>query len=301
MSDTLSNGADGPVVETYETLFTPKAEEPPQVPAQEASEQIDDEAKDGGNNEEPEDTPASDGEQDDPIEKAKAKTPKGVQKRLDELTKQREDFRRQAEAATRALEEVAKRVGGQQPETVAQDDGRPRMDQFEDVSDYIDALTDWKMHRAETLRIQQEKISRIEKMEANVRAKHADYDEVLGNFLNSPLARNPVMLDVIQTSDKAAELVHKIGSDPDIAKELQGLSPYRLAAKLAAMEDALEEKPRPDKPVSKAPPPPGKIAGAPPVVDPMKIETPHASESDMDARINAVRKSYIDRGLKPPY
>jgi hypothetical protein len=70
--------------------------------------------------------------------------------------------------------------------------------------------------------------------------------------------------DLILDSDEPAKLIHYLGKNPEIAAELDGLTPGRMARKLASIELAMEAKPKtsaapkPLEPVTgKASPPKG--------------------------------------------
>ena len=100
-----------------------------------------------------EDEPDS-GEQGDatdaaPVADAKAKTPRGVQKRLDELTAQRAAAEQRAvEADKRAAEaiELANRLSREKSEkeaAIAAAEPRPTRDKFDDPDKYDAALIDW--------------------------------------------------------------------------------------------------------------------------------------------------------------
>lgn len=310
---TLSNGAAGPVVETFESLFgTPPVDAPPEPETGDGSADTGTQV-DG---KEPQDTALTSGAEggQDEIAKAKEHTPKGVQKRLDELTRQREDerrekeaYRQQAEAAMRAIEELSRRVGQpQEQQAPAQpqppNDGRPDIRNFTDVSEYIDAVTDWKIQQQEAQRQAQTFQSRIDAMEADARQRHEDYDAVINRFVSSPLAQHPAVFQTLKESDHSAELAYRIATDPSLAQELAKLPMHRAMAKLAALEDSLSSPtPAAEPAVSSAPPPPGKIDGGAPIVDPAKVNAAHVDASDIAARVEATRKRYIAQGLKPPY
>lgn len=312
--NTLSNGATGPVVETFESLFgTPKVDAPPEAKTEEASAGQGDQ-HDGTETQESAPTSGAEGGQDD-IAKAKEHTPKGVQKRLDELTRQREDerrekeaYRQQAEAAMRAIEELSRRVGQPQeqfePEKpTAPNDGRPDIRDFADIPEYIEAVTEWKSRQQEAQRQARVIQERIDAMEAKARELHPDYDEVINLFVRSPVAQHPAVFQTLRESDHSAELAYRIATDPALAKELAKLPTHRVMAKLAAIEDAISNAPSEPPPahVSSAPPPPGKIDGGTPIVDPTRNNSAHVDANDIAARVEATRKRYLSQGLKPPY
>jgi hypothetical protein len=65
--------------------------------------------------------------------------------------------------------------------------------------------------------------------------------------------------DAILDADDPAALLHYLGKNPDLAAELQGLSPAQLGRRIGRMEAQMSSSPQP-KPVSKAPDPARPIA-----------------------------------------
>jgi len=65
----------------------------------------------------------------------------------------------------------------------------------------------------------------------------------------------------ILESDDAAALLHHLGTNPDLAAELNGLSPAQLGRRIERFEAQMKAKPQP-KPVSKAPEPARPISAS---------------------------------------
>lgn len=67
--------------------------------------------------------------------------------------------------------------------------------------------------------------------------------------------------EAILESDDAAALLHHLGTNPDLAAELNGLSPAQLGRRIERFEAQMKAKPQP-KPVSKAPEPARPISAS---------------------------------------
>lgn len=67
--------------------------------------------------------------------------------------------------------------------------------------------------------------------------------------------------EAILESDDAAALLHHLGTNPDLAAELNGLSPTQLGRRIERFEAQMKAKPQP-KPVSKAPEPARPISAS---------------------------------------
>lgn len=68
--------------------------------------------------------------------------------------------------------------------------------------------------------------------------------------------------DAVMDADDPAALLHHLGKNPDLAAELQGLSPARLGRRLAQIETAIKPKAAVPKAVSNAPAPARPISAA---------------------------------------
>jgi hypothetical protein len=76
--------------------------------------------------------------------------------------------------------------------------------------------------------------------------------------------------EAILDSEDPAALLHYLGKNPDLAAELQGLTPAQLGRRMARMEAQMSVKPI-EKPVSKAPTPAKPIAGGAATKDPASM------------------------------
>lgn len=177
---------------------------------------------------------------------------KGVQSRIDELTRDKHAARREAEY----WKGLATQSTAQSTAEVA---AKPTADQFDDYADYVEALTDWKVEQktrdvatkavagAEIAHRQSAWVDR----QIAARASLPDYDTVVGTS-DIPVAEH--VRDALLDSERGPELAYHLASNPEFATQLNSMSPTRAALELGRLESSLDVTPAP-KPISKAPAP----------------------------------------------
>ena len=177
-----------------------------------------------------------------------AKKPaKGVQKRIDELTRQREDERRAREAAEARLDRLfgILEKPAKQPDlnTEIKEPVKPVSTDFANpeafdaaVLDYSEKMTDWKVKKGiEEFKASEQKRLASEaqnaqvktlqenftKREETVRQKYADYSTVAESpdvIVSLPMAQ------AIFSSEQGPELKYFLGKNPDEAKRISGMT-----------------------------------------------------------------------------
>ncbi len=266
----LSSRSDVPVVETKPDSAPPKTEAPA-APVEGKK------AEESATPETPED-PAAD---------ASPKPAKGVQKRIDELVRQREDAERRAEAANQEKLRLLALVerGNPPPKEEPQADPEPqRPDRaaFQDpaayenaLADYADAKAAWSAKTAVREALAEEGRKREQETARQAQAvaqeaynarvskaaeKYQDYKQVA----ESPDVTVSIpMAQAILQSEAGPELQYHLGKNPDEAKRISALNPVqqlielgKLEAKLTAPEVKAESPAAAPKPsVSAAPKP----------------------------------------------
>lgn len=273
----LSSTDDMPVVETK-----PDAANEGSPPAPESEEEEGKTEAKSDAPQKPEDSSAS----------AKAKPAKGVQKRIDELTRQREEAQRRAEAAEAreklALEALKGRPE-QKPEPKAEDESEPKKpakSEFTDpdayeaaVDEYIARKAEWTARREVDKRIaeqnQKAMDEAIKRQEEAVRQAHQarrtkalekypDFAEVAETEeVSVPM---PVAI-AIQHAEEGPDLQYYFGKHPEEAKRMFDLNP---AAQLVELGKIAAKLVAPAKSVSNAPPP----------IKPLKPDVSSARSSD---------------------
>lgn len=174
-------------------------------------------------------------------------TPKkenAVQKRIDQITKEKHEARAEAEYWRKvATGEIT--PPQQQPAPAPHPEGKPQVEQFESYEDFVEALTDWKAEQREAKRAQETRAKTIAeqtitRMEA-ARATHEDFDNVVSN-LNGIMVP-PVTIESIQESEQSAEIFYYLGKNVAEAKKLQGMSISAQLREIGRIEEKLSAKP----------------------------------------------------------
>lgn len=272
----LSSTSDMPVIETK-----PDAQNEGKPPELNTSAPPDEgEAKD------PEDSDTS--PDDSTSESDPPKKARGVQKRLDELTRQREEASARAQAAEERLDkllktleaatgssEAAKATAEADPEPV-----RPESTRFTDPVEFEKALIDYADQKAawtakqeikayEARQKEQAELDQVASQQAQVRdayqarvtqakAKYADFSEVAENP-NVPVS--PAVALIIMTREDGPDIQYQLGKHADEAKRiaalpvpLQLIEVGRIAARLEApvteTKPVVSQAPKPVKPLS---------------------------------------------------
>jgi hypothetical protein len=198
-------------------------------------------------------------EPDEATEKAKA----GIQKRFDELTRDKYSERRAREAAERERDELRARL--QQQEKPAQPPSTPKsLKDFDyDEARYAEHLraearAEAKQAVAEELAREREKTAAVkresewrERVEA-FRKDAPDFDDVV---MQSDLPITQIMADVLGARADGPAIAYYLGKNRDVAAQIAQLPPGLAGAELGAIAERLKaEKAKPPA-VSKAPPP----------------------------------------------
>jgi len=270
----MSSTSDMPVIETKPDATNkgappkePEAKESETMAAPEAETPADDKTKEESATS-PEETSAS----DEPVKKPA----KGVQKRLDELTREREEARRLAESERQerlrllALLESKDKPKAQpdgedpEPQKPVKDPANPEAYEAA-LEKWIEERSSWTARR-ETKTILEEANRKAAEQQATERAREAqqvyasrvekakvkypDYTEVA----ESPDVQISIpMAHAITQSEDGADIAYFLGKNPEEAKRISSLAPPLQLVELGKISARLTQ-PTP-KPVSAAPAP----------------------------------------------
>lgn len=211
-------------------------------------------------------------EQQEPNQK---KAKRGMLKRIEELVSEREAERRRAtelEARLAAYEQKSKPEQEEASEGKF-DKAKPKMEHFDSIEDYYDALTDWKLEKrdfeeqqANFVREAQEREKQIadtwESRESEVKKELRDYDSVV--TVEAFKSSNPsVDAQVfLSESEYGPKVLYELFSDEDLTDEFANASSVRQVALLSKIEARLESSKPTEKTttISKAPTPPKSLA-----------------------------------------
>ena len=214
-------------------------------------------------------------------EKPKA-NPK-LERRFSEITKQREEARKEAQREREAREALEARLAALEKQTAPQApkvDEEPQPSQFNDAFEYAKALAEYtadkrieEMKRQEAeARQAQERQKVIETWASKVQQAKAtlpDFDDIVAS---SDVVVNDDIRDAILESDVGPQILYHLAENEDVAKKIAGLSAkqaLREIGKLEARFEAKETKPEPPIVRSKAPAPIQPLRGSSPADVPL--------------------------------
>lgn len=186
----------------------------------------------------------------EPTDTTQQEKPKNdwVQRRIDQLTREKHEEKRQREALEAQLQQY------RQPAETTQQPNQRQMS-ADDV-------------RAEAKRlIQQEKFDDAcnKIFDAGKSEFAGDWDSSLKTFQMLGGA-TPDFLEAVTSMDNGHKVLHHLGQNPEVAERLLSLPPLRMALELARLETTVSQaKP---KPVSNAPAPINPIGGRSAPVEP---------------------------------
>lgn len=232
-------------------------------PAQEApTEEVD--AEDGEQNE----SEQSAATETDDAKESQASKPRGVQKRLDELTRLRHEAQREAEHwREMAMRNQPKNQPRSEPSIDIGEEPTLENRDF-DVERYTKDWAKWDREReakqAAQVKAQQAAAERQQKFQqdaAAFAAQHPDFHQLV----NSPYLRiTDAMVEAITESDAPAAVAYHLAKNPQEAEKIAGLSAAGIGRAIAKIESQLSsEAPRQptQKTVTNAPPPPTTLSG----------------------------------------
>lgn len=196
---------------------------------------------------------------------------KGVQKRIDELVRQREEANRRVDYLMGLVAQVSQRPG-EQPAAPAQpaEEQPPKESDYQDYESFLDAKAEFKARKAakeaeakilaqvqQTLN--QERAARQQEKETAAArswvdagaARYADFAETV---LSDDVRISPHMRDAILTDPVGHEVAYWLGKNPDAANRISQLPPLRQAQEIgriaARFETQASSKPSQPKPTA---------------------------------------------------
>ena len=226
----------------------------------------------------------------EPVEERK-QNPK-IERRFSEITKQREAARQEAERERQArleLENKVKELEGKlspPPQEPTEADPKPKPEQFSDMFEYAEALSEWtadKRIREEKAkeaaqRAEQERQKTMDTWSNRVndfRSKTPDFDEMVGSA--DVVVSNEVR-DAIFESDVGPQILYHLAENPDVAKKLQGMTAIGALRMIGKLEAKFEEPAQPQTQRETA----VKTSKAPPPINPIRA-TAGGPVTDLDA------------------
>lgn len=234
-----------------------EVEETPSEPVEENSESVSEEEKEAK-----------------PTEERK-QNPK-LEKRFTDITRQREEARKEAQTERDArvkLEEEVKALRQQSAPKAVNVDAKPQPNQFEDAFEYAEALAEWSTEQALVRRDQEEKDRRvdaerqkvIQTWASKVTAAKADLPDFDDMVASSDVIVPDHVRDAILESEVGPRILYELADNAELAKKITGMSLSASLREIGRLEARFESKTetRPSNPVgkSKAPTPINPIRG----------------------------------------
>ena len=208
-----------------------------------------------------------------PQDEPKKQNPK-LEKRFSDITKQREEARREAESERQRRVELEQRLAAleqqNRPRQVVQDQ-EPQPSQFQDAFEYAKALAEYTADkRIEEMKAQEanakaeaERQQVIQAWATKVEAAKSDLPDFDAMVASSDVVVNDAIRDAILESDVGPKILYHLAEDADYARKVAGM-PIRAALKEIGKLEARFEAKAEEKPVvrSKAPAPVTPIRAA---------------------------------------
>lgn len=201
---------------------------------------------------------------------------KGVQRRIDRLTRQREEARRAQAALEERLRMLEQGYTRPEPAPPASPPVPPSQDRADYATDeaWIQAVTQqaiarereqWQLEqlRSRQVQEQQERDAQWATREQAFKQAHPDYEQRLSEVLPR---LSPQLRQGLGDSDMAPDLAYHLARHPDELQRLNGLQPLAVSRALGRLEQQLTVPSRPPAPpptAKPAPPTPLNGAGSP--------------------------------------
>jgi len=203
-------------------------------------------------------------------EAQKPKVARGVQKRLDELTKARRDAEQQADYWRQmAMRDTPKPEPQRAVEQENQTTDEPTLeDHGYDVAAFTKAWSKWDRAQdaraAEQAKAQQDAHARERKYlesAAVFAAEHPDFHQLLSD---PHLPITPVMVEALTEAENPAAVAYYLAKNPGEAGKIAEMSPAAVGRAIAKIESQIstsEPRQPAQKTVTQAPPPPTILSG----------------------------------------
>ncbi|MGI9142362.1 MAG: hypothetical protein ACR2IJ_04145 [Fluviibacter sp.] len=197
------------------------------------------------------------------------------QRRINELTRDKHEARRQAERLEQVLkqqEELLQRLSPKEmpqqptfeapnPEDYVGGQFDPRY--MQDMMTYtresakLEAVQAVKQEYEQRQQYEQQIVQqqKLETAEAAARAKYSDYDGVIEQITSDPrLAQNPTIRQALLGLDNGPEIAYTLGKNLDVAYEIANMNPIQAGMRLAEVINRAPRRssnaPTPIKPIS---------------------------------------------------
>ena len=198
----------------------------------------------------------------------------GFKKRIDRFNRRLTE--KEAEIEYWKKTALEKQQSGVSPQQVNHASDKPKFENYSDIAEYTEALTDWKLQEALLRRTQEvSKQSEVQQYKSRVKEfvkEHADYDEVLQDASHIPAAQE--IHQIILESEVGPQIAYHLANNIELLEKLNSLPSHRRLIELGKLEDKLTVKNEvPQVKKSSAPSPIKTEKGAAPVKRDIHDET----------------------------
>jgi len=205
--------------------------------------------------------PEAEDEQSEPKEAEKEANQEGerkqnpkLEKRFSEITKQREEARKEAQSERQARVELEQRLAAleqqRQPQQAVNVDQEPQPSQFSDAFEYAKALAEYSTEKALAERDRQIAMAREQEAHQKIiqswaqkvqeaKAELPDFDDLVAA---SDVVVNNAVRDAILESDVGPKILYHLAENNDLAKKIAGLSPNAALREIGKLEARFEVK-----------------------------------------------------------
>jgi len=178
---------------------------------------------------------------------------KGAQKRIDKLTRQKHESQTRIKNLESQLEQNKKFLDAPLPENL---DELPQQEQVQHHTNRAVAHNNVANIEAQKQQELAQHKAQVwgDKVEARLNDL-PDYQEVInstGQSFRLSEKTTADLMEFIDSSDVGVDLAYHLGKNPELANELEGLSPRAMDRKLMRLEDKLEAQINQPKPITKA-------------------------------------------------
>ena len=200
-----------------------------------------------------------------------------LERRFSEITKQREEARKEAQQEREARQALEQRLAALenkgQPQRANPVDEKPQPSQFSDAFEYAEALAEYTADKrisemkqqeaqAKEAEERQKVIDQWTQKVQKAKAEMPDFDDMVAS---SDVVVNDDIRDAILESDVGPQILYHLAENDEVAKKIAGLSPKAALREIGKLEARFEAKPEAEKPApivkSKAPAPITPIRG----------------------------------------
>jgi len=125
--------------------------------------------------------------------------------------------------------------------------GKPKLEDFETLEAYQEALTDWKLDQREAAKAVQSAEAQLQtawsSSEKTARAAHADYDEIVQSVRAPEGPGVPAARQAMLEDGAGAEILYHLATHPDELKRIAALPPIAAVMAIGKLSAALAPSP----------------------------------------------------------